>query len=244
MPYWWTQDHATISQEAAHDLQMQQGRTGIKSTKREQVLHVSGVGTNSQECHYNSVLPLTLRDVHGSPVECTYTTPTINNSTLPALLGLNSLISNGALMDLRNMQLHFTGPGPLQYTQHLPEGTQTFELHQAPSGHLMLPCCKYATTDEMRKLRLQKEDTLTLHSTTGATHSQTSTDLVHDININPWNAFQHKYKGQGLSRDHLSTFYRWPERLELEKTHKEEEVAQQFLADLKECENDVLPELI
>ena len=68
------------------------GRTGIKTTKREQVLHVSGVGTSSQECHYNAHLPITLRDINGNPVEATFTKPTINNSTLPALLGLNSLI--------------------------------------------------------------------------------------------------------------------------------------------------------
>ena len=112
----------------------------------------------------------------------------------------------------------------------------------------MLPCCKYATTDEMRKLRSEQEDTLTLHSTTiidtGATHSQASTDLAHDININPWNAFQHRYKGQGLTKDNFNFFYRWPKRLELEKTNKEEEVVQQFLAYLKECDKDVLPELI
>ena len=63
---------------------------------------------------------ITLRDIHGKPVECTYTAPTINQSSLPALLGLNSLINVGALMDFRNMQLHFTGPGPLNYAASLP----------------------------------------------------------------------------------------------------------------------------
>ena len=147
------------------------GKTGIETTKRDQPLHVSGVGTNSQVCHYNCHLPITLRDIHGNPVECTFTTPTINNSSLPALLGLNSLINVGALMDFRNMKLHSTGPGPLEYTSHLPEGTQTFELHQAPSGHVMLPCCKYATPQEQQRLRQQQTDTLTLHTTSTVSYT-------------------------------------------------------------------------
>ena len=223
------------------------GKTGIETKKRDQPLHVSGVGTNSQVCYYNSHLPITLRDVHGNPVECTFTTPTINNSSLPALLGLNSLINVGALMDFRNMQIHFTGPGPLEYTSHLPEGTQTFELHQAPSGHVMLPCCKYATPQEQQRLRQQHADTLTLHATTTSSTAQpaieTTPPLQHDININPWNAFQHRYKGQGLTKDNFTVFYKWPKRTELEKTCNETEVVQQFQAYLAECQEDTLPPL-
>ena len=192
---------------------------------------MSGVGTNSQVCHYNCHLPITLRDIHGNPVECTFTTPTINNSSLPALLGLNSLINVGALMDFRNMKLHFTGPGPLEYASHLPEGTQTFELHQAPSGHVMLPCCKYATPQEQQRLRQQQTDTLTLHTTSTSSTTQPTTEptppLQHDININPWNAFQHRYKGQGLTKENFTVLYHWPKRAEFEKTCNETEVVQQ-----------------
>ena len=191
--------------------------------------------------------PITLRDVHGNPVECTFTTPTINNSSLPALLGLNSLINVGALMDFRNMQIHFTGPGPLEYTSHLPEGTQTFELQRAPSGHVMLPCCKYATPQEQQRLRQQHADTLTLHATTTSSTAQPAIEptppLQHDININPWNAFQHRYKGQGLTKDNFTVFYKWPKRTELEKTCNETEVVQQFQAYLAECQEDTLPPL-
>ena len=187
------------------------GKTGTETTKRDSPLHVSGVGTDSQVCHYNWHLPITLRDIHGNPVECTFTTPTINNSSLPALLGLNSLINVGAVMDFRNMKLHFTGPGPLEYASHLPEGTQTFELHQAPSGHVMLPCCKYATPQEQQRLRQQQTDTLTLHTTSTSSTTQPTTEptppLQHDININPWNAFQHRYKGQGLTKENFTVLY-------------------------------------
>ena len=91
---------------------------------------------------------------------------------------------------------------------------------------------------------MQHADTLTLHPTTTTdTGATASTDLAHDININPWNAFQHRYKGHGLSTNNFSTFYKWNKRLELEKTNIEPEVVQQFLAYLKECEDDPLPEL-
>ena len=120
---------------------------GHKPTRklRDRALQVSRVENGSQQCHYDAEIPLTLRDINETPVECTYTAPTINDSQIPALLGLNSLINVGAILDMRNMHLHFTGPGPLNYTAHLPEGTRTFQLERAPSGHLLLPCCKYMT---------------------------------------------------------------------------------------------------
>ena len=146
-------------------------------------------------------------------------------------------------MDFRDMQIHFTGPGPLEYTSHLPEGTQTLELHQAPSGHVMLPCCKYATPQEQQRLRLQQTDTLTLHTTSSSSAEQPATDtttpLAHDININPWNAFQHRYKGQGLNKAQVSALYHWPQRIELEKTCNETEVVQQYHSYLAECEEDI-----
>ena len=197
----------------------QAGKTGIKSTKRENPLHVSGVGTNSQECHYDTQLPLTLRDIHGNPVECTYTAPTINNSSLPALLGLNSLINVGALMDFRNMHIHFTGPGPLNYTAHLPEGTQTFDLHQAPSGHVMIPCCKYATPQEQQRLRQRSTDNETLTLLAAQNTSDETPRVIpwEETITNPWNKFQYRYGGYDLRKGELPVFYKWNQRADLEK---------------------------
>ena len=195
-----------------------------------------------------SHLPITLRDIHGNPVECTFTTPTINNSSLPALLGLNSLINVGAVMDFRNMKLHFTGPGSLEYESHLPEGTQTFDLHQAPSGHVMLPCCKYATPQEQQRLRQQQTDTLTLHTTSSSSTTPPTTEPTpqpqQDTATNPWNAFQHRYKGQGLTKENFTGLYYWSKRSEFEKTCNETEVVQQFHAYLAECKKDTLPRLV
>ena len=212
-------------------------RGGIQATKRNEPLRVSGVGTNPQECHYNTTLPLSLRDIHGNTIECTYTAPTINSSTLPALLGLNTLIKMGGIMDFRNMQLHFTGPGPCNYTSHLPEGTSTFEMKQAPSGHVMLPCCKYPAKSETSK-QSQEEGTLTLHATSQATSSTEtpSNPVANEATLttshlrNVWNVFQERYKGQGLTQPEFSSFYHWPQRSELEKHYNDRDVVQQFLA--------------
>lgn len=210
----------------------QAGKTGIKSTKRENPLHVSGVGTNSQECHYDTQLPLTLRDIYGNPVECTYTAPTVNNSSLPALLGLNSLINVGALMDFRNMHIHFTGPGPLNYTAHLPEGTQTFDLHQAPSGHVMIPCCKYATPQEQQRLRQRNADTETLTLLASQNASDETPRVIpwEETITNPWNRFQQRYSGYNLRQKELPVFYKWEQRSDLEKTCTDAEVVEQFIA--------------
>ena len=119
-------------------------------------------------------------------------------------------------MDFRNMHLHFTGPGPLDYMKHLPEGTSTFDMLQAPSGHVMLPCCKYPTPQE--QTQPQDDGSLTLHATSSTTPPTETTPA------NVWNAFQHRYVGQGLTKDE------WQPRRDLEKVHTETEVVQQFLA--------------
>ena len=140
-------------------------------------------------------------------------------------------------MDFRNMQLHFTGPGPCTYTSQLPEGTSTFEMKQSPSGHVMLPCCKYPAKSETNK-QSQEEGTLTLHATSQATSSTeppsnptaNGTTPTTPLLRNVWNVFQERYKGQGLTQPEFSTFYHWPQRSELEKHYNENDVVQQFLA--------------
>ena len=199
------------------------GRTGSTTIQRKETLHVSGVGTQSQECHYNAQLPVALQDINGKPIEGTYLAPTINNSRLPALLGLSTLMQRGAIMDFRNMHLHFTGPGPVEYMQHLPEGTTTFNMLQAPSGHVMLPCCKYPA----QQAQPQEDGSLTLHA------SSSTTQPTREIS-NPWNAFQHRYSKQGLTKEEFSAFYKWEPREDLERTQTETQIVQQFLAHYRE----------
>jgi hypothetical protein len=112
------------------------------ATKRNVPLNVMGVGNGSQSCPYDCTTALGLQRTDGSCVAATYTAPIVPGSDLPALLGLDALMAQRALLDLTSLQLHFIGPGNLQLD--LPAGTDSFQLEVAPSGHLVLPCGNYS----------------------------------------------------------------------------------------------------
>ena len=57
-------------------------------------------------------------------------------SELPGLLGLRSLESARAILDMGAQRLIFPGQGPL--TMELPPGTVEVPLQKAPSGHLVM----------------------------------------------------------------------------------------------------------
>ena len=110
-------------------------------TKRKTPLNVSGVGTGSQVCNYDVTLPIALRNDRGETLSATFSSATLDDGDLPALLGLKTLVEQRALLDLSTMKLHFCGPGDA--TINLPPGSQSFQLSQSTSGHLMLPCCNF-----------------------------------------------------------------------------------------------------
>jgi len=61
-------------------------------------LQATGLGiTTSEQCNYDTSLPRTLLDIDGNPVDLTYTAPVLDESPLPALFGLQSLIDNEAI---------------------------------------------------------------------------------------------------------------------------------------------------
>ena len=52
------------------------------------------------------------------------------------------MIDRRAILDLTTMLLTFTGPGDTKID--FSPGSESFQMLQAPSGHLMLPCCEFA----------------------------------------------------------------------------------------------------
>ena len=113
-------------------------------TRRAKPLKVSGVGKGSQECHYDCTLPVALPQQDGKlSVIGSLTTPAVQNSDLPGLLGWNTLRDNRAVLDFTTLKLHFCGPGDVETDKALPPGTETFQLEVAPSGHIVLPCCQF-----------------------------------------------------------------------------------------------------
>ena len=111
--------------------------------RRSEPLNVSGVGNGSQACHYDCHLPLAFQTTSGERRTGDFKTPTISDSELPGLLGLNALTANRAVIDCHTNKMYFLGPGDYDLEKAMPPGTDVFQAERAPSGHLVLPCCMY-----------------------------------------------------------------------------------------------------
>ena len=80
--------------------------------KRPKPLNVSGVGHGSQAASYYCKLPISLKQLDGQTTATgTVTMPSVPNSDLPGLLGLNALRKNKAVIDFDKMLMYFVGPG-------------------------------------------------------------------------------------------------------------------------------------
>ena len=99
----------------------------------------------SQSHVYDCVLPIALQQTSGNITSGSFTTPTIPNSDLPGLLGLDSLESMSAIVDFGARKMYIPGPGGVEMPKALPPGTDTFQLQKAPSGHLLLPCTNFGS---------------------------------------------------------------------------------------------------
>ena len=111
--------------------------------KRARPLQVSGVGHGSQFCEYDCKLPLAFKQLDNRTAPAELRIPTVSNSKLPGLLGLEALRRNRAVLDFQKLELHFLGGGEYRLQRELPPGTLSMALEIAPSGHLALPCCEY-----------------------------------------------------------------------------------------------------
>ena len=96
-----------------------------------------GVQTCTEDVSFQGAVPLKDQD-RAVPVR--YIGPTIPKSSVPGLLGLETLIKMGAVLDCRNMEMHFLKP---EDTLVLPETAITVQSELSPSGHMMLPFSEY-----------------------------------------------------------------------------------------------------
>ena len=127
--------------------------------RRRTPLNISGVGNGSQQCTFDCQLPVALRTIHGSRRTGIMHAPTVTKSALPGLLGLNALKKNRAVLDVSTNRLYFLGPGDYDLEKAMPPGTDVIQCEEAPSGHIIMPCCEYdaPTTAE-------PQQSLTLHA--------------------------------------------------------------------------------
>ena len=113
-----------------------------RQDKRPRPLKVSGVGQGAQQAAYDCRVPICCKQTNGDMTRGTFLSPTVSNSELPGLLGLHAMRQMRGILDMYNNKLHFVGPGDLDWS--FPPGTETFDLIEAPSGHLLLPCNLYS----------------------------------------------------------------------------------------------------
>ena len=74
-------------------------------------MNIRGVDNGHQQCTRDCFLPIALRTKNGkNHVLGSFTTPRVQNSQLPGLMGLNALRKSKALVDFGKMEVHFCGP--------------------------------------------------------------------------------------------------------------------------------------
>ena len=100
-------------------------------------LNVSGVGKDSQQAREAMTVDFQLMGQNDEVIQASYCAPVIENSNLPPLLGLKSLTSKRALLDMHSRLLIFPGQGGVEVK--CSPGTQLFQLEMSQSGHLLLP---------------------------------------------------------------------------------------------------------
>ena len=124
----WSQRHA---QECA--------RAGVAAPDYTSIepFVVGGVGAKPQTCRKRVSHRIGLDDgLRGS-----YTAPEIPDSDVPALMGLETMDKHRALLDVHSKRLILVGPGG--YKLQLSPGSRVYDLEQANTGHLMLPCSNF-----------------------------------------------------------------------------------------------------
>ena len=97
--------------------------------------------------HSNCHMPCAIPAVDGA-IKATYKAPTVPNSDLPALLGLQSIKNSRGIIDTNENKLYLVGPGAYNLIEHLPPGTKVVQCEQAPSGHLMMPVDGFEDLDK------------------------------------------------------------------------------------------------
>ena len=127
-----------------------------KRMKRDRPLTIRGVGQGGQKCPENNELPIALEAADGTASIGTFDTPTVPNSSLPALLGLAACRASRIIIDTPKNAIYMVGSDEdYDLMSALPPGTKRYDCAVATSGHMMLPCADFdraaATINSMQE---------------------------------------------------------------------------------------------
>ena len=140
-----------VGEQWAHEAVRTANQAGLRPRIQDKAspLEVGGVGKGTQKCFKELLIPTALRSADGAVNGGSYTAPMIPKSTCPALLGLKSLMSHRAVLDLASKRLILMPEGS---EVEIPQGAEILPLEQAETGHLLLPIDEYS-----RMLKAQDE---------------------------------------------------------------------------------------
>ena len=100
---------------------------------------LGGVGKNSQRGTHKVSVPISLSEKAPGVKNTKFEATVIEDSGIPALLGMKSLKAKNAVLDIQNNVLYLCSqPGKITITYE--KDVQRIPLIQAPGGYLMLPC--------------------------------------------------------------------------------------------------------
>jgi hypothetical protein len=98
---------------------------------------VEGVGSGASTIDKHAKIPICLASGNLG----TFETAVVSGSDLPALMGLEGLERNRALIDVYGKRLIYIGHGG--YELRLSPGSLSMQLEKVPSGHLLLPASEW-----------------------------------------------------------------------------------------------------
>lgn len=130
-----------------------QHKRTVKQTKLNQPKSAQGVGQGTSVANYQVELPLGCEDVEGNAFEMSFTAPCVENSSIPGLLGIDSLERYDALIRCSTGELWFLGSGGVEIKAS--PGSRQFQMRKARSGHWMLPVSRFSPTATPTKITLQ-----------------------------------------------------------------------------------------
>ena len=76
-------------------------------------------------------------------MSASYTSPVVEGSYIPNLVGLNTFIRTNSILDCRTLRWHMICPGEFNLEEHLPPGSASIQGTRSPSGHWVVPCDLY-----------------------------------------------------------------------------------------------------
>jgi hypothetical protein len=118
---------------------------------------VSGVGTGSNKADWRVTIPIALEEDDGNVHVHKFSAPAVDKegSDLPALLGLRSMLSMRAVLEMTEGEEYLTFPGPGGYKIEWSPGTKRHKLRRANAGHLILPCDGFDKVTETKGVEVK-----------------------------------------------------------------------------------------